>query len=94
MHAGSNTGVTRKEIYEHLEAVIDSAAFRGSSSYADLLRYLVESSLEEKTRHEVDIAIDVFGKDQTYDPAESSSVRVRVPGSANQVSPRSVETDT
>ena len=78
MEGDDSTEVTRKEIYEHLEAVVGSDAFRGSSKYGALLRYLVESTLDDETRHEVDIAIDVFGKDESYDPVESSSIRVRV----------------
>jgi hypothetical protein len=69
---------TRQEIHEHMERVVSSAPFRGSPAYAALLRYLVESSLNDQTRHEIDVAIDVFGKDQSYDPAVSSAVRVRV----------------
>ncbi|HEY8521613.1 MAG TPA: hypothetical protein VIN61_16190 [Gammaproteobacteria bacterium] len=70
--------VSRQEICEHLDAVVASPPFRGSPIYAALLRYLVESTLNDQTRHEIDIAIDVFGKDEHYDPAESSAVRVRV----------------
>lgn len=72
----SDFAMAREHIRDHLETVLSSAVFRGSTRHVELLRYLVERSLADQTTHEVDIAVDVFGKDQTYDPTESSSVRV------------------
>lgn len=67
--------ISRTEIRKHLETVLSSAALRGSAKYEKLLRYLVERSLADETPHEIDIAVDVFGKDENYDTAESSSIR-------------------
>lgn len=68
----------RSRIRAHLEAVLASPEFSSSSRHAAVLRYLVERALADQVPHEIDIALDVFGKDQSYDPAESSSVRVAV----------------
>ncbi len=54
----------------HLERILLSTPFRNSKRYPALLRYVVEqelngasSELKERT-----IAIDVFGRDPSYDP--------------------------
>jgi hypothetical protein len=60
----------------HLDEVLGSPAFVTHARCATLLRYLVEQSLADKTPHEIDIAIDVFGKDSAFNAAENSSVRV------------------
>ena len=74
----SKNDIGRVAVREHLEDVLASPSFRSTEKYSMLLRYLVDRTLADETPHEMDIAIDVFGKDQTYDPAESSSVRVCV----------------
>lgn len=74
----SESRITRSEIYAHLDAILASTGFAGSAQYGALLRYLVDRSLADETPHEIDIAVDVFGRDESYDPAESSSVRVRI----------------
>jgi hypothetical protein len=62
----------------HLERILLSAPFRNSKRYPALLRYVVEqelngasSELKERT-----IAIDVFGRDPTYDPGADPVVRI------------------
>lgn len=70
--------ITKTEVYAHLEAILASDGFRGSTKYRALLGYLVDRGLADDTPHEIDIAVDVFGRDESYDPAESSSVRVCV----------------
>lgn len=70
--------ITRSEIDAHLNEVLASPGFESPKRYGALLRYLVDRSLADETPHEVDIAIDVFGRDASYDPAESSSVRVSI----------------
>jgi hypothetical protein len=49
-----------------------------SETSRKLASYLVERALRDEVPKETEIALDVFGKDQSYDPAESSSVRVAV----------------
>jgi hypothetical protein len=62
----------------HLERILLSAPFRNSKRYPPLLRYVVEqelngasSELKERT-----IAIDVFGRDPSYDPGVDPVVRI------------------
>jgi hypothetical protein len=62
----------------HLERILVSTPFRNSKRYPALLRYVVEqelngasSELKERT-----IAIDVFGRDPTYDPGVDPVVRI------------------
>ena len=43
-----------------------------------LLRYLAERALREETPKETEIAIDIFGRDATFNSAEESLVRVAV----------------
>jgi hypothetical protein len=74
----SESAVTHEAIRDHLETVLASSVFNGSAKHSALLRYLVTRTLADEPTHEIDLAVDVFGKDQTYDPAESSSVRVCV----------------
>jgi hypothetical protein len=74
---GTGEGI-RDRIRAHLETVLAGPDFSGSARHAAVLRYLVDRALADETPHEIDIAIDVFGKDHSYDPAESSSVRVGV----------------
>ncbi len=45
-----------------------------------LLRYLAERGLRGETPKEMEIAIDVFGRDASFNSAEESLVRVAVRG--------------
>lgn len=74
----SESRITRSEIAAHLNQVLAGSGFKSPKRHGELLRYLVDRSLADETPHEVDIAIDVFGRDASYDPAESSSVRVSI----------------
>jgi hypothetical protein len=65
-------------IRAHLERILLSGPFRNSKRYPALLRYVVEqelngasSELKERT-----IAIDVFGRDPSYDPGADPVVRI------------------
>jgi hypothetical protein len=62
----------------HLERILLSTPFRNSKRYPALLRYVVEqelngasSELKERT-----IAIEVFGRDPSYDPGADPVVRI------------------
>jgi hypothetical protein len=62
----------------HLERILLSGPFRNSERYPALLRYVVEqelngasSELKERT-----IAIEVFGRDPSYDPGADPVVRI------------------
>ena len=58
-----------------LDKIISSQEFSNSSVYGHFLTYLVQSSLEGKSLKEITIAIDVFNKDETFNPAEDTIVR-------------------
>jgi hypothetical protein len=69
----------RTQVSEALERIVRSNEFRGSQRSVDFLRFVVARWMEgdlgrirEKT-----IAVEVFGKAETYDPAEDSFVRVK-----------------
>jgi len=61
-----------------MEKILASPDFTKSRRYSELLRYLVEKQMEGTPVKEVSIAIDVFGKDATFDPAEDTIVRVSI----------------
>lgn len=58
-----------------LEKILHSNEFCNSSVYGNYLHYLVNSTMEGKLLKETTIAIDVFGKDADFNPAEDTIVR-------------------
>jgi len=58
-----------------LEKIIISNEFSGSATYAAYLKYLVEASYRDECLKEVSIAIEFFGKDSSFNPAEDTTVR-------------------
>jgi hypothetical protein len=65
---------------EALQKILASEAMEKSETSQRLLRYLAERGLRGETPKEVEIAIDVFGRDATFNSAEESLVRVAVRG--------------
>ncbi|MEM6628213.1 MAG: hypothetical protein AAF694_01000 [Bacteroidota bacterium] len=63
---------------DHVRRIISSKDFGHSRSYAALLEYIVQKSVEGNIPKEATIAIDVFGKDGTFNPSEDTLVRVYV----------------
>ena len=63
---------------DHVRKIIASKGFGHSRSYAALLEYIVQKSVEGDIPKEASIAIDVFGKDGTFNPSEDTLVRVYV----------------
>lgn len=61
-----------------LEKIESSQDFSSARLDKKLLRYLVESTLNEKNIKETTIAIDVFGKSADFNPGEDSSVRSHI----------------
>jgi len=61
-----------------LNNILESKEFKDSPVYANLLSYLVDSSLSENIPKEITIAIDVFGKDSSFNSNKDSSVRYHV----------------
>ncbi|MBN2103535.1 hypothetical protein JW835_05785 [bacterium] len=58
-----------------LEKILDSKEFSHSELYKTYLAYLVESSKQGKNLKETVIAMDIFGKDASFNPAEDTIVR-------------------
>ena len=65
---------------ETLQKVLASEPLEKSETSQRLLRYLAERSLRGETPKEVEIAIDVFGRDVTFNSGDESLVRVAVRG--------------
>ncbi len=58
-----------------LEKIINSDEFSGSKTYVEYLRYLVEANKKDTCLKETTIAIEFFGKDASFNPAEDTTVR-------------------
>jgi hypothetical protein len=78
------TEAERKAIHEQLERILASPLFKNSRRYPNLLRYVVERSLEGHTGHvkERTLGIEVFGRDPDYDTnldpvVRTSAVEIR-----------------
>jgi hypothetical protein len=70
--------IDQKVKTDHLEKVINSTGFSRSRRYKDLLQYLVKAEMEGKPVKETSLAIDLFDKDASFDPAEDTIVRVSI----------------
>ncbi|WP_339706420.1 hypothetical protein [uncultured Kriegella sp.] len=66
-----------KEYDAIVEKIIKTKSFGRSNTYANLLRYLVASSIKNDVPKETTIAADIFGK-TTFDPSQSTLIRVYV----------------
>lgn len=60
---------------KYIDKILNSKEFSGSKIYKSYLTYLLESSNEGKELKETTIAIEVFGKDAAFNPAEDTIVR-------------------
>jgi hypothetical protein len=65
-------------IRRHLPKVLSSEQLEKSETSQKLLRYLAERALRGETPKETEIAIDVFGRDASFNSAEESRVRVGI----------------
>jgi len=63
-------------IRSHLPKLLSSEQLEKSETSQKLLRYLAERALHGETPKETEIAIDVFGRDASFNSAEESLVRV------------------
>jgi len=68
----------QRAIREQLERILESPGFRNSRRYPNLLRHVVERTLQGQTSDlkERTLGIDVFGRSPDYDPAADPVVRV------------------
>jgi hypothetical protein len=62
----------------HLEKLLASEQMQKADASRKLLAYLVERSIRQETPKELEIAIDVFGKDASFNGGDDSLVRVHV----------------
>ena len=65
-------------VREHLQKLLASEQMEKSEASQRLLRYLAERALRDETPKETEIAIDVFGRDASFNSAEEALVRVAV----------------
>jgi hypothetical protein len=71
-------GLDPRAVLEQLERVLESSLFRNSKRYPAMLRYVVEHTLDGKTRvlKERTVAVEVFGRSPDYDPSTDPVVRI------------------
>ncbi len=69
------TEITNSEKEQIISDILVSAEFKDSHRYQDLLKYLVEKTDEEGSVKEIEIAIEVFGKDANFDPNTNPLIR-------------------
>lgn len=68
----------REKVRLHLQKLLESPAFAHSNRSQGFLRYIVEEALAGRAAQikERNIGVDVFGRDQNFDPQQESLVRV------------------
>lgn len=64
-----------KEIKSIVNVVLQSKEFKDSPIYSNLLSYLTQSTLSKKIPKEITIAIDIFGKDSSFNSNKDSTIR-------------------
>ncbi len=69
---------TPAEIQELVDRIISSGALGRSKIYGNLLQYLLAASVTGKSPKEVEIALDVLGRNADFDVTRDSVVRVYV----------------
>jgi hypothetical protein len=70
--------VDSQTVRRHLDKLLVSGQLGKSESSRKLITYLVERSARDEAPKEAEIAIDVFGRDASFNGAEDSLVRVAV----------------
>ena len=70
--------INDKEKLVLFQRIIKSEAFHNSNLYKELLNYLVNASIENRTPKEYTIATDVFHKGPEFDPSQDTIVRVYI----------------
>jgi hypothetical protein len=70
--------VAATAVREQLERVLASSHFRNSKRYPALLRFVVERTLDGRSGElkERNVAVDVFGREPSYDPSVDPVVRI------------------
>lgn len=68
----------RKSLESLIQQIIDSGALGRSKIYTNLLRFLVDRTGDANPPKEIEIAIDVLGRNTDFDVAKDSVVRVYI----------------
>src|SRR5271166_3545907 len=70
------SGLDRSLVEEELQRLIESPGLQHAESLCLLLRYLVEHALDKPQEHvkEYQIAVDVFGRSESFDPRLDSTI--------------------
>jgi hypothetical protein len=69
------TTPSNKKIKSIVNVVLQGEDFKDSPIYSNLLSYLTHSTLSKKIPKETTIAIDIFGKDSSFNSNKDSTVR-------------------
>jgi hypothetical protein len=69
---------TKQEKEIAIKKILHSKDFKDSSIYQNLLTYLVKCTLSNNIPKEITIAMDVFGKDTSFNSNKDSTVRYHV----------------
>jgi hypothetical protein len=74
-----SNGLDRLAVDEELERLTKSPGLQQAESLCSLLRYLVQHALDKPSEHvkEYQIAVDVFGRSESFDPRLDSTIRVQ-----------------
>ncbi len=67
--------LNRSQKLNLVEKILASKEFSGSKVYQNYLTYLVNATEDGKALKEITIAMEVFGKDADFNPAEDTIVR-------------------
>lgn len=63
-------------IRDQAQKIVASGVLGRSRSYRRLFDYLVENTLNGRSPKEIEIAVEVFSRDESFDPSQDSMVRV------------------
>ena len=85
MHTKDNTSAqflkeifSKEELLALSQRIIASGVLGRSKYYSALLEYLVDCSLSGKTPKEIELAVDVLNRGETFDVSADSTVRVYI----------------
>jgi TolB-like protein len=75
---GLPSGISKADVYMHLEKILNSNTFGEAARLRDFLKYIVFTALEGKAEaiKEYHIAVEVFGRKESFDPRLDPIVRV------------------
>ncbi len=70
--------IDEKSKIHFLNKILSSPGFCKTNRYKELLSYHVQAEIDGKSVKETGIAIDLFNKDDSFDPSDDTIVRVTV----------------